>query len=164
MEPRRPSPRGPCWSAAHPSATRAAAPCRLNPVRPNPSSVAHPSMRALILHTASSVLRLVPESKTADRAKRERGAPEGRAAEGAAAEGRAAEGAAAEGRAAEGAAADGHASGGASEEGRHGYRLGLRAVMPLLPAVLAFGVSFGVLAQAAGMGASASIVMSLTTF
>jgi 4-azaleucine resistance transporter AzlC len=36
--------------------------------------------------------------------------------------------------------------------------------MPLLPAVLAFGVSFGVLAQAAGMGASASIVMSLTTF
>ena len=45
-----------------------------------------------------------------------------------------------------------------------GYRLGLRAVTPLLPAVLAFGVSFGVLAQAAGMGASASIVMSLTTF
>ena len=50
-------------------------------------------------------------------------------------------------------------------EGRSGgYRLGLRAVTPLLPAVLAFGVSFGVLAQAAGMGASASIVMSLTTF
>jgi 4-azaleucine resistance transporter AzlC len=45
-----------------------------------------------------------------------------------------------------------------------GYELGLRAIMPLLPAVLAFGVSFGVLAQAAGMGASASIVMSLTTF
>jgi len=41
---------------------------------------------------------------------------------------------------------------------------GLRAVMPLLPAVLAFGVSFGVLAQAAGMGAVASIVMSMTTF
>ena len=36
--------------------------------------------------------------------------------------------------------------------------------LPLLPAVLAFGVSFGVLAQAAGMGAEASIVMSLTTF
>src|SRR5687768_7254529 len=134
MEPRRPSPRGPCWSAAHPSATRAAAPCPLNPVRPNRSSVAHPSMRALILHTASSVLRLVPESMTADRAKREGGAAEGRAAE-SAAEGHAAESASAEGRAAEGASA----------EGRHGYRLGLRAVMPLLPAVLAFGVSFGVL-------------------
>src|SRR5918996_593208 len=79
-------------------------------------------MRAIIPHTATSLLRLVPESKTAERAKRERG------------------------------------------EGRHGYRLGLRAVLPLLPAVLAFGVSFGVLAQAAGMGASASIVMSLTTF
>jgi 4-azaleucine resistance transporter AzlC len=91
-------------------------------------------MRGIILHTASSVLRLVPESKTTDRAKRESGAAEGRAAEGGAA------------------------------EGRHGYRLGLRAVLPLLPAVLAFGVSFGVLAQAAGMGASASIVMSLTTF
>ena len=52
-----------------------------------------------------------------------------------------------------------------AEEGRSGcYRLGLRAVTPLLPAVLAFGISFGVLAQAAGMGASASIVMSLTTF
>jgi 4-azaleucine resistance transporter AzlC len=47
---------------------------------------------------------------------------------------------------------------------RHGYRLGLRAVLPLLPAVLAFGASFGVLAQSAGMGAEASIVMSLTTF
>jgi 4-azaleucine resistance transporter AzlC len=47
---------------------------------------------------------------------------------------------------------------------RGGYRLGLRAVMPLLPAVVAFGLSFGVLAQAAGMGAEASIVMSLTTF
>jgi 4-azaleucine resistance transporter AzlC len=72
-------------------------------------------MRGLILHTASSVLRLVPESKT-------------------------------------------------SKPRREGYRLGLRAVTPLLPAVLAFGVSFGVLAQAAGMGAEASIVMSLTTF
>jgi 4-azaleucine resistance transporter AzlC len=45
-----------------------------------------------------------------------------------------------------------------------GYGAGLRAVAPLLPAVLAFGVSFGVLAQAAGVGAAASIVMSLTTF
>jgi 4-azaleucine resistance transporter AzlC len=41
---------------------------------------------------------------------------------------------------------------------------GLRAIAPLLPAVLAFGASFGVLAQAAGFGATASIVMSLTTF
>lgn len=47
---------------------------------------------------------------------------------------------------------------------RSGYGAGLRAIAPLLPAVLAFGVSFGVLAQAAGVGATASIVMSLTTF
>lgn len=45
-----------------------------------------------------------------------------------------------------------------------GYSAGLRAIAPLLPAVLAFGVSFGVLSQAAGFGAEASIVMSLTTF
>lgn len=45
-----------------------------------------------------------------------------------------------------------------------GYGAGLRAIAPLLPAVIAFGVSFGVLAQAAGVGATASIVMSLTTF
>ena len=45
-----------------------------------------------------------------------------------------------------------------------GYSAGLRAVTPLLPAVLAFGVSFGVLAQAAGFDGTASIVMSLTTF
>jgi 4-azaleucine resistance transporter AzlC len=45
-----------------------------------------------------------------------------------------------------------------------GYRAGLRAVLPLVPAVLAFGVSFGVLAKAAGMDAAASIVMSATTF
>jgi 4-azaleucine resistance transporter AzlC len=42
--------------------------------------------------------------------------------------------------------------------------VGLGAVAPLLPPVLAFGASFGVLAQAAGFGATASIVMSLTTF
>jgi 4-azaleucine resistance transporter AzlC len=47
---------------------------------------------------------------------------------------------------------------------RSRLRAGLRAVTPLLPAVLAFGASFGVLAQAAGFGATASIVMSLTTF
>ena len=45
-----------------------------------------------------------------------------------------------------------------------GYRAGLRAVAPLVPAVLAFGASFGVLAQAAGFGPAASLVMSLTTF
>jgi 4-azaleucine resistance transporter AzlC len=51
-----------------------------------------------------------------------------------------------------------------TESTKGGYRAGLRAVSPLLPAVVAFGVSFGVLAQAAGIGAAASIVMSLTTF
>jgi 4-azaleucine resistance transporter AzlC len=35
---------------------------------------------------------------------------------------------------------------------------------PLLPAVVAFAASFGVLAHAAGMGRAASIVMSATTF
>ena len=45
-----------------------------------------------------------------------------------------------------------------------GYGPGLRAIAPLLPAVLAFGISFGVLAQSAGMEGWASIVMSLTTF
>ena len=45
-----------------------------------------------------------------------------------------------------------------------GYREGARRVAPLLPAVVAFGASFGVLAQAAGMGAGASLVMSATTF
>jgi 4-azaleucine resistance transporter AzlC len=87
-------------------------------------------MRAVFLHTASSVLAFMPESKSSEarrpiRPKR---------------------------------------TGAAATRARAGYRAGLRAVTPLLPAVLAFGVSFGVLAQAAGMGASASIVMSLTTF
>ena len=45
-----------------------------------------------------------------------------------------------------------------------GYGAGVRAIVPLLPAVLAFGASFGVLAQAAGMGPAASLVMSATTF
>jgi 4-azaleucine resistance transporter AzlC len=48
--------------------------------------------------------------------------------------------------------------------GLGGYGPGLRAIAPLLPAVLAFGLSFGVLAQSAGMEGWASIVMSLTTF
>jgi 4-azaleucine resistance transporter AzlC len=43
-------------------------------------------------------------------------------------------------------------------------RDGLRAVAPLAIAVAGFGVSFGVLAQAEGMGPLAPIVMSLTTF
>lgn len=43
-------------------------------------------------------------------------------------------------------------------------RAGSRAIAPFLPAVLAFGVSYGVLARAAGMGAVAPIVMSATTF
>jgi len=44
------------------------------------------------------------------------------------------------------------------------YGAGLRAITPLMPAVLAFGVSFGVLSQAAGFDGVAAIVMSLTTF
>lgn len=41
---------------------------------------------------------------------------------------------------------------------------GARAVAPLAIAVAGFGVSFGVLARAAGMGSVAPVVMSLTTF
>ena len=41
---------------------------------------------------------------------------------------------------------------------------GARRVLPLALAVAAFGVSFGVLARSAGMGAVAPIVMSATTF
>ena len=37
-------------------------------------------------------------------------------------------------------------------------------MLPLLPAVAAFGLSYGVLARAAGMGAVAPVVMSATTF
>lgn len=44
------------------------------------------------------------------------------------------------------------------------YRHGARTVAPLAVAVLGFGVSFGVLARAAGMGALAPLVMSATTF
>jgi 4-azaleucine resistance transporter AzlC len=43
-------------------------------------------------------------------------------------------------------------------------RRGARAVLPLAVAVVAFGVSYGVLARAAGMGTAAPIVMSATTF
>jgi 4-azaleucine resistance transporter AzlC len=44
------------------------------------------------------------------------------------------------------------------------HRDGVRAVAPLAIAVVGFGVSFGVLARAAGMGTLAPIVMSITTF
>jgi 4-azaleucine resistance transporter AzlC len=44
------------------------------------------------------------------------------------------------------------------------YREGVRSAAPLAVAVGAFGVSFGVLAQAAGWGGVAPIVMSVTTF
>ena len=44
------------------------------------------------------------------------------------------------------------------------YKDGLRAILPLLPAVAAFGASFGVLARAAGIDSLAAIVMSATTF
>ena len=44
------------------------------------------------------------------------------------------------------------------------YRHGVRAVLPLAVAVFGFGLSYGVLAPAAGMGNVAPIVMSITTF
>lgn len=40
----------------------------------------------------------------------------------------------------------------------------MKVMIPLLPAVLLFGLSFGVLARAAGMGTIAPILMSATTF
>jgi branched chain amino acid efflux pump len=43
-------------------------------------------------------------------------------------------------------------------------RRGARAVLPLAVAVVAFGVSFGVLARSAGLGVAAPVVMSATTF
>ena len=49
-------------------------------------------------------------------------------------------------------------------EQTRGYREGARAVAPLAIAVGAFGISFGVLARAAGMGVLAPILMSMTTF
>jgi 4-azaleucine resistance transporter AzlC len=45
-----------------------------------------------------------------------------------------------------------------------GYRHGARAVLPLAIAVFGFGISYGVLARAAGMGRMAPVVMSMTTF
>ena len=43
-------------------------------------------------------------------------------------------------------------------------RDGVRAALPLVPGPLFFGVSFGVFAEAAGMGAVAAVVMSASTF
>ena len=43
-------------------------------------------------------------------------------------------------------------------------RDGVRAALPLAPAPVLFGLSFGVLADAAGMGMVAATVMSATTF
>ena len=47
---------------------------------------------------------------------------------------------------------------------REGFSVGARAILPLLPAAAAFGLSFGVLARTAGMGRLAPIAMSATTF
>jgi 4-azaleucine resistance transporter AzlC len=47
---------------------------------------------------------------------------------------------------------------------RSGLAAGARAVLPLAFAVAAFGISFGVLARASGMGPVAPVVMSATTF
>jgi predicted branched-subunit amino acid permease len=45
-----------------------------------------------------------------------------------------------------------------------GYRRGARRVAPIAVAAVGFGISFGVLARAAGFGWVAPIVMSATTF
>lgn len=44
------------------------------------------------------------------------------------------------------------------------HRAGIRAAAPLAVAVCGFGISFGVLARAAGFGVIAPLAMSLTTF
>jgi 4-azaleucine resistance transporter AzlC len=51
-----------------------------------------------------------------------------------------------------------------SNQGETRLRDGARAVLPLSLAVVAFGVSYGVLARTAGMGVVAPVVMSATTF
>jgi len=43
-------------------------------------------------------------------------------------------------------------------------RDGVRAAIPLAPGPFVFGLSFGVLAESAGMGGTAAVVMSATTF
>ena len=47
---------------------------------------------------------------------------------------------------------------------RSAYAAGARAILPLSPAVLLFGASFGVLSQSAGFDPVAAIAMSATTF
>src|SRR5215213_2485201 len=44
------------------------------------------------------------------------------------------------------------------------YRDGMRVMLPLMPAIVAFGASFGVLAKAARVDSLAALVMSATTF
>jgi branched chain amino acid efflux pump len=51
-----------------------------------------------------------------------------------------------------------------SRKPQPGYRDGMRAGLPLVPLPIVFGTSFGVLAEAAGMGRFAPVVMSATTF
>lgn len=55
-------------------------------------------------------------------------------------------------------------AGGQSEPNERDHRDGVRASLPVGVAVFGFGLSFGVLARAAGMGYVAPIVMSATTF
>jgi 4-azaleucine resistance transporter AzlC len=43
-------------------------------------------------------------------------------------------------------------------------RDGMRAALPLAPSPILFGLSYGVLADATGLGAAAAVVMSATTF
>ena len=43
-------------------------------------------------------------------------------------------------------------------------RDGVRAALPLVPGPVLFGLTFGVLAETAGMGLAAAVVMSATTF
>jgi 4-azaleucine resistance transporter AzlC len=50
------------------------------------------------------------------------------------------------------------------EAERDAYREGAVLVAPISVAVLAFGITFGVLARSAGMGIAAPLVMSATTF
>ena len=56
------------------------------------------------------------------------------------------------------------AAAGQGEPNERDHRDGVRATLPLGVAVFGFGLSFGVLARAAGMGYVAPIVMSATTF
>jgi 4-azaleucine resistance transporter AzlC len=51
-----------------------------------------------------------------------------------------------------------------NDDRRRSFRAGMRAAIPFGVAVVAFGVSFGLLARVAGFGPWAPIVMSATTF